>query len=154
MIKIENILFPTDFSEHSKIALEYAVDLARQYNAKLYIQHVFDENILDPFFFSEGENSARYFEQVEKKFMDMISQFLKGENLKEVNFQPILSNGTPSAEIVKFARNNDINLIIIATHGRTGLSHFLMGSTAERVVQNAPCPVLTIRHPEFKLTEI
>ncbi|MBN2543600.1 universal stress protein [bacterium] len=154
MIKLDKILFPTDFSEYSKGALLYAVDLAKQYNAELFIQHVFDENILDPFFFAEAEDSAKYFEELEKNFKNMINNLVSEVEMGDVRYEPVLSNGTPFVEIVKYAKNMDIDMIVIATHGRTGISHFLLGSTAERVIQKAHCPVLAIRHPEFKLEDL
>jgi len=75
---------------------------------------------------------------------------MSSETEKTIELKRFVARGIPAEEIVDFARNNEIDLIVMSTHGRTGLKHVLMGSTTEKVVRKAPCPVLSIRHPEHE----
>jgi len=150
MISIKTVLLPTDFSEYSKSALPYAADIARKYGAKLVLLHIFDEELLSPIFFETGGTAQEYFQRLQNRFEAAVEDFLTGIDTSEIDFEYELGNGTPFVEIVRFAKENGIDLIVIGTHGRTGISHALLGSVAERVVRKAPCPVLTVRHPEFE----
>ncbi|HMK61607.1 MAG TPA: universal stress protein [Dissulfurispiraceae bacterium] len=144
---IKNILFPTDFSEGAAHALSYAVDLAKTYKAKLYIAHVIQDidvssNLHIPHqsvdvLFNEFSTSA-------KKGLDKLCVSVQ-EECKGI--ETFTLRGIPYEEILKFAPSKNIDLIVMATHGRKGLDRVLFGSTAERVVRNSSCPVLTIRMP-------
>ncbi|RKZ30787.1 universal stress protein [bacterium] len=150
MIKMDKILLPTDFSEHSKAAAPYAVDIASRYGAELHIIHVFDENALDPLYFSYSGTVGEYFDKVKEGFDSEVDSFLSDIDTGDLTIVPILSNGNPFVEIVRYAKNNDIDMIIIGTHGRTGLSHMLLGSIAEKVIRKAHCPVLSVRRADFE----
>ncbi len=150
-ISIKSILFPTDFSDNSKHALDYAASFAAQYKAKLYVLHV----VASPHTLVGYE--AAPFVSFEKLFAEMrasaakaMDGFIPEEVKKEVQLETAIAQGTPFLEILKFAREKVVDLIVIATHGRTGLRHVLFGSVAEKVVRKAPCPVLSIRHPEHE----
>jgi nucleotide-binding universal stress UspA family protein len=144
---IKNILFPTDFSDGASHALEYAVNMAGTYGAKLYVLHVIHDidmssNLHIPhrsvdMMYSEFESSAR-------KALDKLCLSVQ-EDCKGIENRVL--RGIPYEEILKFIPENHIDLIIMATHGRKGLDRVLFGSTTERVVRNASCPVLTIRMP-------
>lgn len=147
MIELHRILFSTDFSDYSKEALEYAVHLARGFGADLYLLHVFEP----PFFSHTGVSPG-----VRPDIHEWIQEVraAEGENLNKLadqvrhqgpNVHAILKEGTPYLEILKTAGEIPADLIVLGTHGRTGLGHVLMGSVAERVVRKAACPVFTVR---------
>ena len=149
MISIKKILVPTDFSEHSKLALPYAIDFARTFGAELHILHAFDENALDPFYFSTGGSAAEYYQKLQNSFKAMVDDMFTDVDTEGINIIRVLSNGTPFVEIVRYGKKEDMDMIIISTHGRSGLSHMLLGSTTEKVIRKAHCPVLTVRKPGF-----
>lgn len=145
IMKIKRILFPTDFSEGAKNALPYALDMARTYGAKLFFFHVlYDIATASGLHVPHTSVDLMYSEMRATAQKELESFGLKDrEDLKDVEYH--ISRGVPYEEILKFAKNNDIDLIVIGTHGRKGLDRVLFGSTAERVVRNASCPVLTVR---------
>ncbi len=146
MIEIKKILAPTDFSPHSERALRYACRLAERLGSELHLLHVLSEIIaagpdpllipsLPPEFYTENESRARV----------TLRGLLKPEWGVPPSVITAVQWGGPVEAIVDYAQDQEIDLIVIATHGRTGLSHVLLGSVAERIVREAPCPVLTIR---------
>lgn len=145
MKKFSTILFANDFSDGSDNAFDYAISLARQYSAKLVIVHVINEPVdLRGFYVPHIS-----FENLEKEIADgaenMMNRFCS-ENLKDFNnYEKFVITGVPFEEIVKKAEESGADLIIMGTHGRKGVDHLLFGSTAERVVRNALCPVMTVR---------
>jgi len=151
MIKLAKILYPTDFSELSLVALKYVQAFAEQFAAELHCLHVVDEAYhywlaLGPDGVPIGPDPKEMLTSAEKQMTQFAS-----EHLSDVPklITKVLS-GRPFVEIIRYARQQGIDLIVIATHGRSGLSHVLMGSVAERVVRKAPCPVLTCRSPEHE----
>ncbi len=146
MIKIKKILYPTDFSEPSKVALEYAAELARQFGAELEILHVmFDETQVVSFYLPQVTMQSLSTD-IETGSAKQLDEFIKSQPaLKGVNYTTKLIKGTPFIEITKHAKDTAADMIVIGTHGRTGLDHVLFGSTAEKVVRKAPCPVFTVR---------
>jgi nucleotide-binding universal stress UspA family protein len=146
MIKIKKILYPTDFSEPSKVALEYAAELARQFGAELEILHVmFDETQVVSFYLPQVTMQSLSTD-IETGSAKQLDDFIQSQPaLKGVNYTTKLIKGTPFIEITKHAKDTAADMIVIGTHGRTGLDHVLFGSTAEKVVRKAPCPVFTVR---------
>ncbi|WP_265820762.1 universal stress protein [Geovibrio ferrireducens] len=146
MIKIKKILYPTDFSEPSKVALEYAAELARQFGAELEILHVmFDETQVVSFYLPQVTMQSLSTD-IETGSAKQLDDFIQSQpSLKGVNYTTKLIKGTPFIEITKHAKDTAADMIVIGTHGRTGLDHVLFGSTAEKVVRKAPCPVFTVR---------
>lgn len=154
MIKIEKILFPTDFSEHSKHAFGYALSFAKEYGAKIYMLHViedvqylanaymFDVPMMPSFADMEQERTKEMQEFIDREVTD-----------SDIGIEMEVRHGRPFVEIIQAARDKEVDLIVTATHGRGGLEHVLFGSTAEKVVRKAPCPVLSIRLPghEFSM---
>jgi len=145
VIQLKRILLPTDFSDCAQHALKYATALARSFGAKVYLLHVVDVPVygyLEPF---AGSVWSLYDmkEEAERSIADIIPP----EDRDAVGAESFVREGTPFVEIVKFAKEKDIDLIVIGTHGRTGLKHMLIGSVEEKVVRKAPCPVLTVRSP-------
>ncbi|MFQ5490940.1 MAG: universal stress protein [Phycisphaerae bacterium] len=151
-IKIQKLLYPTDFSETSLHALKYARDFAETFDAQLHCVHVVDEAF--QYWTAMGPESvpvgiaAEDLITVAEQHMDQFSD----EHLVGLKYAPVTKVvvGQPFREIIAYARDITADLIVLSTHGRSGLSWVLMGSTAEKVVRKSPCPVLTIRHPEHE----
>jgi universal stress protein A len=143
MMQIRQILAPTDFSEYSNQAVACAYDVARAFGAKLVLLHVVEELPSYIGFIPQG-GAAMLLKDLERRAcLDLAEVLPQGEAAEvEVARQAVV--GSPSHEIVKVAAAEKVDLIVIATHGRTGFSHLVMGSVAERVVCTAPCPVMTI----------
>jgi nucleotide-binding universal stress UspA family protein len=143
MIALKRILVPHDFSETSVASVTYAVALARSFGAELAFLYVGDRTRAD----LEGEipmgSDGRVTEAVRQRLMKVLTP----ADQVALNPQFYVRAGTPAAEVVNFARENDIDLIVMGTHGRGFVGHMLMGSVAETVVRTAPCPVLTVRTP-------
>jgi len=148
MIKIEKILFPTDFSTYAKHALKYALDFAAERQAKLYILHVIPK--LDILVGGVTFPASKIYGGMEKEAEKNIHHIVPKRFLEKIKVENIIVRGTPFIEIIKAAKKYDIDLIVIATHGRTGLAHTFLGSTAEKVVRKAPCPVLCVKRPEHE----
>jgi nucleotide-binding universal stress UspA family protein len=148
------ILAPTDFSEDSDLALTYAVTLAEKFSSEIIAVHV--DQPLAPVMVSElnpGLDVSTMNRIAEEgrllalKELDATVARLRDNGVKA---RGLMRVGAPFLEIIHAAQSEAIDLIVMGTHGRTGLAHVLMGSVAERVVNKAPCPVLTIRHPDRK----
>ena len=146
MIKIKKILYPTDFSEPSKLALEYAAALAKQFDAELEILHImFDETQVVSFYLPQVTMQSLSAD-IETGSEKQLTEFIDDQAvLKGVKYTKHLIKGTPFLEIIKRAEEISADMIVLGTHGRTGLDHVLFGSTAEKVVRKAPCPVFTVR---------
>jgi nucleotide-binding universal stress UspA family protein len=152
MILLKKILVATDFSEPSDAALAYGRELARTVNAQLLVLNVTD-NIMarayggDGFVFSDPQLQG----EVEATARKQADALLCQEDRDVLRAQAVvLTSNTPAFAIVDYARANDVDLIVMGTHGRGAVAQLLMGSVAERVVRTAPCPVLTVRHPEHE----
>ena len=152
----KKILFCTDFSENSDYAFSYAFQMARDYKATLLLLHCIVEPVC--YFWSTtptaaDEMVARHVERVEQ---EMNNRYLKKlESLKSYRiFIKDTEEGGAFFEIVKTAREESADLIVMGTRGRTGLEHLILGSTAENVVRKSPCPVLTVRLPDKKSSMI
>ncbi len=154
MRDIKQILFATDFSDNSKFALTYALSIAKRYDARLYALHVIQQPSYPLGMYAEISFDAMdKFNKNISEAVDKEMQVLQ-ESLGEVtNYECLVVHGTPFLEILRTAKEKSVDLIIVGTHGRTGLDHVLFGSTAEKVVRRAPCPVLSVRLPgkEFKI---
>ena len=150
----KKILFCTDFSENSRWAFTYALDLAKTYKSNLLILHVTPEPAhpeqlsiyLPPEKLKELRVSQK--KEIDRQIKTNYLTKMKGY----MNYQVILKEGEPFIEIIQLARERSVDVIVMGTHGRTGLDHILFGSTAEKVVRKSSCPVLTIRLPGKKFT--
>jgi nucleotide-binding universal stress UspA family protein len=154
MIKIETILVPTDFSEFSKYALKYSIAFAQTFKARIILIHITPEREMDAIrqasVHMQGENLEELVKQRKAEDRKQLDEFIPPELKKGITVETIHRVGIPFMEIIKAAREKEVDLIVIATHGKSGLSHILFGSVAEKVVRKAPCPVLSIRHPEHE----
>jgi nucleotide-binding universal stress UspA family protein len=151
MIDLHRILVPTDFSKHSENALAYASAFAEKFGAELYLLHVVQDLAL---FIPEAVTAAPPIgppvEQLTAAVREALDRLIANHGLRSLGVHAEVREGNPFYEIVRFAKEQDIDLIIMGTHGHTGLVHVLLGSVAEKVVRKAPCPVLTVRHPEHE----
>lgn len=147
MANIKKILFPTDFSDNSNYAFDYALDLAKKFGARLYILHVIHELIDTTGFYVPNISLDQLQTDLVKGAEEMMDRFIKEKmgDFKEYETMNII--GLPHIEVMNVAKDKGIDMIVMGTHGRTGIDRVLFGSTAEKVVKKAPCPVLTVRHP-------
>jgi universal stress protein A len=144
-LSLKKILVPTDFSDHASDSFLYAVELARKFDASLTFLHVLQDAVaLFPEPGVAFPAAGTYLEGLQELAEDGLKR-LQETIGDEIPITTEIRNGTPFVEIIRFAKENAIDLIVIATHGRSGLAHVLMGSVAEKVVRKAPCPVLTVR---------
>jgi len=152
MVELKQILYPSDFSEHSLAALPYALELCRRFDAQLHVLHVVDDAY--QYWMASGEGTVPVVVSEEEllgsarqQMTKFIDQHLAAEKQQIVTK---LAVGKPFVEIIRYARNQSIDMIVIASHGHGALTSMLMGSVAEKVVRKSFCPVLTIRHGEHK----
>jgi nucleotide-binding universal stress UspA family protein len=152
MIAFKNVLVATDFGEPSTTALEYGRAFARTFNASLHVIHVV-ENVFVQGMLADAvpANYADLLQELEESGRRQLDATIGDDDRRELNATPVLLTGAGSAAgIVAYARKANVDLIVMGTHGRGGWSHLMMGSVAEKVVRTAPCPVLTVRHPEHE----
>jgi len=146
VIEIKTILAPTDFSDHSEMAVRYACQIAERLGSELRLLHVLSEIIPagpDPLLMPVMP--TEYYTESEDKARETLDHLLDPTWGRPASVVTAVQWGSPVETIVSYALDNRVDLIVIATHGRTGFSHVLLGSVAERIVREAPCPVLTIR---------
>jgi universal stress protein A len=146
---IRHILAPTDFSDYSKKAISDAFELARTFGATLSLLHVLEPS---PYLgeFTLPTMGEELLGDLERQASAALAQVLPEAQQAKIEVTRAVAIGSPAQKIVETAEAEHVDLIVMATHGRTGLSHLLIGSVAERVVRTAPCPVLTIRPPAKK----
>jgi nucleotide-binding universal stress UspA family protein len=140
MIELKRILVPIDFSQTSKAALRYGVELARQFSAQIHLLHV-PEPLLE---WPGATYAVGVRETMQRAECESLRHLLTDTETRELRPECAVRLGTPSSEIVRYAEEHEIDVIVMGTHGRTGVARVLMGSVAEAVVRTAPCPVLTM----------
>lgn len=164
-VRVKRILCPVDFSRNAAYATRYALAFAETHGAELLLLQVEDPCIpsvpinypgidgIDPFYMPQGscesEEPERERRSKQDESLDRLVADLH-ETHQDVKITPLRAIGKPFVEIVQTAAKYDVDLIIMGTHGRTGLAHMLIGSTAEKVVRMAPCPVMTVKHPKHE----
>lgn len=149
-MKVERILFPTDFSEGSSHALPYAVDLAKHYDAKLSILHVVYDITQATGVHIPHISTDEVFKELNEWAMNEMESCCIEEIRGLPNVERKVVKGIPYEEILNFAEEEEIDIIVMGTYGRVGLQRLIFGNTAERVVRRAPCPVMTVRTPEHR----
>jgi len=152
MINLKRILVPSDFSECSEAAVRYGLELAHKFGATLHLLHVIQDPATQPW---AAEGFAvpllEAVDQWQKDAKTRLDASIPSEDRASAVVSCTIAS--PFPEILRYAIDNEIDLIVMGTHGRGGVSHMLLGSIAEKVVRRAPCPVLTVRQPEHEFVE-
>lgn len=144
---LKNILVATDFSEPSEAALAYARQLAHAFGGTLHVLHVVG-NVVNAAIGLDGYTTdfGVLQSEVEQAAGKQLEATITEEDRRTLGAKTVLqTSNAPAHAIVTYARDANIDLIVLGTHGRGGMAHMLLGSVAERVVRTAPCPVLTVR---------
>lgn len=145
MRDFKTIIFATDFSESSDYASQYALSMAKKFDARLVIVHVINEPVDLRGFYVPHISFDKLEEEIEEGAQKMMEKFCRTHIRDYDNFETFIVPGVPYDEIIKKGEEVGADLIVMATHGRTGLDHVLFGSTAEKVVRKSSVPVMTIR---------
>ncbi len=147
VMKLKRILVPLDFSEHARKALLYAVKLGEQFGAAIDLVAV-----VEPVIYAEGMALPGGVSHVDQSTAAEAGEALRriaGQEIPaDLKWRVMVRMGSAYAEIVETARDRKTDLLIVTTHGNSGLTHFLIGSTAEKIIRHAPCPVLVVRDKE------
>jgi nucleotide-binding universal stress UspA family protein len=154
MIALKRVLVATDFSEPSEAALLYGRAVASRFGAALHVVHVAD-NI---FTHALGPESAAMLPTVQSDIEDaardrLTELLIDSDRSGPPTESAVLTSSSAAFAIVDYARDNEIDLIVVGTHSRRGLEHVVLGSVAEKIVRMAPCPVLTVHHPEHDFVQ-
>jgi nucleotide-binding universal stress UspA family protein len=148
MVQVENILWLTDFSKDSAHALAYARTLAGLFKTKLYLMHVI-ENPTSRAMYGEVEGDYLAMEANAREKSRAWLREYANEQLRDLaNHEILLHEGDVVSEVLKVEKENAIGTIVVGTHGRSGLSHMLLGSVTEKIIKSVHCPVYVVRHPE------
>lgn len=151
MIKIANVLVATDFGDASASALAYGREFARTFGARLYVLHVVENPMMWVGPESAGVDFVQVQRDLEASAQKQFDKLITEEDRQQLKAVTVIRTGrAPAVEIASHAKLAAIDVIIMGTHGRSAVPHMLMGSVAEKVVRIAPCPVLTVRHPEHE----
>jgi nucleotide-binding universal stress UspA family protein len=153
MITLQHILVPSDFSECSDQALRYGLELARKFDATLHLVHVVQDPAtqswaVDGFALPLLEATDQWLKDAEARLARSVPE----PDRPRVKVASLL--GAVYPEVLRYAQTNGIDLIVMGTHGRGGVSHLLLGSIAEKMVRRSPCPVLTVRHPQHGFVDL
>ena len=141
---IRRILVPFDFSEHSEKAFTWALAMAQQWRARLLLLHVVPQPTYPPMLMGTYFNVAEFEASLKEDAETRAQEFLGKTGSRTVQVDAKVLIGEPFGDICRIAEKEKVDLIVIGSHGRTGLSHVLLGSVAERVVRHASCPVLVV----------
>lgn len=149
-IAIRRILCPVDFSESADHALRYALAFATAYDAELRLLYVVELPFLPAYSTTMAPDLSLPIERLKQESQAALDEVVRASKELHPRVAGQLVVGTPFIEIIKAAREGKIDLIVVGSHGKSGLQHMLIGSVAEKVVRKSPCPVLTVKHPEHE----
>ena len=143
----KHILAPTDFSHHAESAVKSAFELAEEFGATVHLVHTLAEPVsaIAPEPMIVAAPPPEFYQESEKSCLEALGNVAAKFGKPGLTVQKAALWGSPVDTVLEYAEREPIDLIVISTHGRTGLSHVLLGSVAESIIRNAPCPVLTIR---------
>jgi nucleotide-binding universal stress UspA family protein len=153
VIKLKKILVPTDFSDAARHAMSYGVSFAKEYDAGLVLLHVVENLTVGYASDLFPVPMAEVFQEISGYAKAELAKLAAEAREKGVKVEEQVVQGKPSAEIIRFAAENSVDMIVLGTHGKGMLDQALFGSTTERVVRRAPCPVLTVRPAEHEFVE-
>jgi len=146
-IKINKVLCPMDFSDTSAHALDYALAFAQAHNAQLLLLHVVEIPAYTSLDLPIATETIQQFNMIAtKNLQDVVDKVKKSY----ANVKSHLATGRVFYEVIQLSKEQAVDLIVVGTHGRSGIAHMLIGSEAEKIVRKAPCPVLTVKHPEHE----
>ncbi len=150
MMEFKRILAPTDFSAFGEVGLRAAAELASRVGARILLLHVVPEDELEAL---AGAHQPRHpvdliYQDLEAALLDQFRRVVPAEVRRGLAVEPAVTVGAPTMEIVRAAQLKGADVIVMGTHGRTGLARVVLGSVTEQVVRRAPCPVLTVRPAE------
>jgi nucleotide-binding universal stress UspA family protein len=149
MIDLKRVLVPTDFSDTSEVALKYGVALSHAFGATLHVLHVVNQPLHESWAgYAPGTSFLSAVERMETDARCRIEELVSKEDVATGRTVPTMVWGDASDQILKYAADHNIDLVVCGTHGRRGWDHFVMGSVAEHLVRKSSCPVLTVHHPE------
>ena len=149
-IVIRKVLCPVDFSANSEHAMRYALAFAAAYDAEVELLHVVELPFMPHYATAGVPDLALPVERIKEECQEMMDELVEKARAVHPRVSGRVIVGTPFVEIVRAAREGGFDLIVVGTHGRAGLKHILIGSVAEKVVRKAPCPVLSVKHPEHE----
>ena len=151
MIAIKNVLVATDFSETSASALNYGREFARTFGATLHVVHVVENALMWAGPEAAGIDFVQLQGELGSEARLALDRLVTAEDRAQLNaVTAVRIGGSPAFEIAAYAKTEGIDIILVGTHGRGMIGHLLMGSVAEKLVRIAPCPVLTVHHPEHE----
>jgi nucleotide-binding universal stress UspA family protein len=153
VIKLKKVLVPTDFSESARHALTYGISFAREYEAELTLLHVVENLTVGYASDLFPVPMAEVFQEISGYARTELAKLGTEARAKSITVEEVVIQGKPSAEIMRFARETEVDMIVLGTHGKGMLDQALFGSTTERVVRRAPCPVLTVRLAEHEFVD-
>ncbi len=153
MIKLKKVLVPTDFSDSAHQALRYGMSFAKEYDAELILLHVVENLTVGYASDLFPVPMAEVFQEISGYAKTELAKLGQEAREREITVRELVVQGKPSAEIIRIAAENEIDVIVLGTHGKGMLDQALFGSTTERVVRRAPCPVLTVRMAEHEFVE-
>ncbi len=153
MIRLKKVLVPTDFSDSARLAFTYGCSFAREYGAELVLLHVVENLTVGYASDLFPVPMAEVFQEISGYAKSELAKLGEQARSRGVTAEEQVVQGKPSAEIIRFAAQNQVDMIVLGTHGKGMLDQALFGSTTERVVRRAPCPVLTVRPAEHEFVE-
>ena len=151
-IELKRVLCPVDFSDNARHALDYAESLAASHGAEVRLVHIIQADVLamatDPML---PEFDSRVLEDYSGACKRQLEEWTQqSQKRSQLTVDSEVRTGSAFLEIITAAKEWNADMIVMGTHGRSGLAHMMMGSVAEKVVRKAPCPVLTVKHPEHE----
>lgn len=151
MIAVKKILVPIDFSPTSALALRYGQALAQAFHSSIHLLHVVEDPFTQPWAVeSYGIPLANLAEEMDREAQQRLDSLLPDDDAGRLVVNRLTRIGHPFVEIIQYAKSERIDLIVMGTHGRGAVAHVLLGSVAERVVRQGPCPVLTVKDPQHQ----
>ncbi len=153
MIRLKKVLVPTDFSDSARHAFSYGLSFAAEYEAELVLLHVVENLTVGYASDLVPVPMAEVFQEISGYAKAELQKLAEEARKRGVSVTELVVQGKPSAEIIRHAAENEVDMIVLGTHGKGMLDQALFGSTTERVVRRAPCPVLTVRKPEHEFVD-
>ncbi len=143
--EVASVLLPTDFSGEAGEAAPVAIELAKRFEAKLNLFHCVEQDVPPPYYAAGITSIFELNDEILAVTRRHLAELLSDEDADDIDHEFIIREGRSPNEIVAFAREAAVDLIVMATHGYSGLEQALLGSTTDRVIRNTPCPLLVIR---------